>query len=175
MSANTLMSVEDYLRLIDKPYREYRDGVATAKAWPALPHSLTQGALLMWLGAQGVQPWPELTVRISPTKYLVPDVCVASNFPGPYPTEPVTLCCEILSPEDRLGSMFSKCEEYHAWGVPYCWVIDPVKCTPGNATPTPNPCASPTPSTPANSQSASKTCSPNCPPNPDRAVRVRQF
>jgi Uma2 family endonuclease len=41
----------------------------------------------------------------------------------------VLLCREILSPEDRLGAMFSKCEEYHAWGVPFCWVIDPVKRT----------------------------------------------
>ncbi len=23
----------------------------------------------------------------------------------------------------------AKCEEYHAWGVPYCWVLDPVKQT----------------------------------------------
>ena len=25
--------------------------------------------------------------------------------------------------------MLAKCEEYHAWGVPFCWVIDPVKRT----------------------------------------------
>ena len=25
--------------------------------------------------------------------------------------------------------MLAKCEEYHAWGVPFCWVIDPVKQT----------------------------------------------
>jgi Uma2 family endonuclease len=68
-------------------------------------------------------------VRLSPTKYLVPDVCVAGNFSGPYPTEPVLLCCEILSPEDRIGATLSKCEEYHAWGVPFCWVIDRVKRT----------------------------------------------
>jgi Uma2 family endonuclease len=23
----------------------------------------------------------------------------------------------------------SKCEDYHAWGVPYCWILDPVKQT----------------------------------------------
>ena len=39
------------------------------------------------------------------------------------------LCIEIPSPEDRLGAVFSKCEEYHAWGVPHCWAIDPVKQT----------------------------------------------
>jgi hypothetical protein len=25
--------------------------------------------------------------------------------------------------------MLAKCEEYHAWGVPFCWVIDPIKRT----------------------------------------------
>ena len=58
-----------------------------------------------------------------------PDVVAALVLQSPYPTEPVLLCCEILSPEDRLGAMLSKCEEYHAWGVPFCWVIDPVKRT----------------------------------------------
>jgi len=121
------MPVEEYLRLTEKPYREYRDGVASAKAMPTKFHSIIQDALQTLLRNQGVRPLPELTVRISPTKYLVPDVCVAGDFPGPYPTEPVILCCEILSPEDRIGAMFSKCEEYHAWGVPFCWVIDPLK------------------------------------------------
>ena len=67
--------------------------------------------------------------NLSATKYLVPDVVAAPVLQNPYPTEPVLLCCEILSPEDRLGTMLAKCEEYHAWGVPYCWVIDPVKRT----------------------------------------------
>ena len=37
------------------------------------------------------------------------------------------LCVEILSPSQRPSELFAKCEAYHAWGVPYCWVIDPVK------------------------------------------------
>jgi Uma2 family endonuclease len=129
MSTTALTPVEQYLRLTEKPYREYRDGVVTPKATPTRFHSIIQFALLMLLRAQGVQPLPELTVRVSPTKYLVPDVCVAGDFSGPYPTEPVLLCCEILSREDRLGTMLIKCEEYHVWGVPFCWVIDPVKRT----------------------------------------------
>lgn len=48
---------------------------------------------------------------------------------SPYPTEPVLLCVEILSPEDRIGAMLAKCELYHAWGVPFCWVVDPEKQT----------------------------------------------
>lgn len=129
MSSIAHMPVEDYLRLTEKPHHEYRDGAVSSKSMPTKFHSIIQYALLMLLQKQGVQAFPELTVRISPTKYLVPDVSVAGDFPGPYPTDPVLLCCEILSPEDRLGAMFSKCEEYHEWGVPFCWVIDPVKRT----------------------------------------------
>ena len=69
----------------------------------------------------------EISVRISEGKILIPDVIASRTIQEPYPTEPVLLCCEILSPEDRLGSTLAKCDEYHAWGVPFCWVIDPVK------------------------------------------------
>ncbi len=82
--------------------------------------------LVVMLRRLGLQAAPEVTVRISSTKYLVPDVVAAPVLQSPYPTDPVLLCCEILSPED-LGTMLAKCEEYHAWGVPFCWVIDPEK------------------------------------------------
>ena len=70
-----------------------------------------------------------MTVKLSSTKFLVPDVIAAPVLQDPYPTEPVLLCCGIMSPEDRLGATLAKCEEYHAWGVPFCWVVDPVKRT----------------------------------------------
>ena len=129
MSASALVSIKEYLRYTGKPNCEYKDGAVFRKPMPTKQHSLIQYALLMLPKAQGVQPYPELTLRTSLTRFVVPDVAVAPDFPGPYPTEPVLLCCEILSPEDRLGATFSKCEEYHVWGVPFCWVIDPVKRT----------------------------------------------
>ncbi len=129
MSTTAQIPVEEYLRHSEKPNCEYRDGVLYPKAMPTKFHSIIQRVLMTLLQNQGVQAFPELTVRISPTRYLVPDIAVAGDFPGPYATEPVLLCCEILSPEDRLGAMLGKCEEYHAWGVPFCWVIDPVKRT----------------------------------------------
>jgi hypothetical protein len=119
MGATDPVPLDEYLRLTEKPYHEYRDGAVSPKALPTKFHSIIQYTLMAMLQNQGVQVFPELTVPISPTKYLVPDVCVTDDFPGPYPTEPVLLCCEILSPEDRLGAMLSKCEEYHAWGVPF--------------------------------------------------------
>jgi Uma2 family endonuclease len=52
---------------------------------------------------------------------------VVREAPPTCATEPAILCIEILSPEQRLGEMLAKCEQYHAWGVPYCWMIDPGK------------------------------------------------
>ena len=127
MSALALLPVEAYLRLTEKPNREYRDGVLYPKAMPTKLHSIIQRVLINLLQNQGAPTFPELTLSISVTKYLIPDVAVADDFPGPYPTEAVRLCCEILSPDDRLGAMLAKCEEYQAWGVPFCWVIDPVE------------------------------------------------
>jgi Uma2 family endonuclease len=127
MSTTALMPVEEYLRLTEKPYREYRDGVVQAKAMPTKFHGLVEFMLVALLRRAGLDAVPELTVRVSPTKFLVPDVAAAPVLQSPYPTEPVLLCCEILSPDDGLGATLGKCEEYHAWGVPFCWVIDPVK------------------------------------------------
>src|SRR5277367_2797517 len=129
MSTAALMPVEEYLRSTEKPNREYRDGVLYAKAMPTTFHGILQLILGAALRKLGLQAASEVTVKLSPTTYLVPDVVAAPVLQSPYPTDPVLLCCEILSPEDRLGAMLSKCEEYHAWGVPFCWVIDPVKRT----------------------------------------------
>ena len=129
MSATTLVSIEEYLRYSEKPNCEYRDGVLYPKPMATTSHGLLEFMLVAMLRGQGLQAAPEVTVRLSPSKCLVPDVIAAAVLESPYPTQPVLLCCEILSPEDRLGATLAKCEEYHAWGVLFCWVIDPVKRT----------------------------------------------
>ena len=127
MGTPALVSVEEYLRHRDKPSSEYIDGVLHPKAMPTTPHGRMQWMLLMLLNKFGIEALPEITLRLSPTKFLIPDVIAAKHIESPYPTEPVLLCAEILSPQDGVGSMLAKCEEYHAWGVPFCWVIDPMK------------------------------------------------
>jgi Uma2 family endonuclease len=129
MSATATVSVEDYLRRTEKPYCEYVDGVLYPKTMPTKLHAVIQLMLQILLRQQGVEALAEMHVRLSPTKYLIPDVIAAPTIQSPYPTEPVLLCVEILSPGDRLGATLAKCEDYHAWGVPYCWVIDPEKQT----------------------------------------------
>ena len=129
MSAAAIVSVEDYLRRTEKPNCEYVDGVLYPKAFPTTPHARAQFMLMTLLDNQGVEALAEVTVRIAPTKYLIPDVIAAPVIQNPYPTDPVLLCVEILSPEDRVGAMLAKCELYHAWGVPFCWVVDPERQT----------------------------------------------
>jgi Uma2 family endonuclease len=123
------MSVEEYLNYSSKPNCEYIDGVLRPKSMATGLHGLIQIILGMLLYRQGVETGSEITVRLTPTRFLVPDIIAADSIADSYQTEPVTLCVEILSPKDRLGETLAKCEEYHAWGVPYCWVIDPVKQT----------------------------------------------
>src|SRR5271170_5194619 len=129
MSSTALVSVEEYLRLTEKPYCEYADGVLSPKAMPTKSHALIQFLVIVLLRKQGVEALSEVTVRLSETKFLIPDVIAARTIQSPYPTEPVLLCVEILSPKDRVGAMLAKCEQYHVWGVPFCWVIDPEKQT----------------------------------------------
>jgi Uma2 family endonuclease len=129
MSAATTVSVGDYLHRTEKPYCEYVDGVLRPKAMPTKLHARVQFFLQILLRRQGVEALAEVNVRLSPTKYLIPDVIAAPEIQSPYPTDPVLLCVEILSPEDRVGATLAKCEDYHAWGVPFCWVIDPEKQT----------------------------------------------
>ena len=129
MSTTALISVEEYLGRTEKPNAEYIDGVVYPKAMPTTPHAQIQWMMMLLLHQQGMRALPEVSVRLSATKYLVPDVVAGNNIGSPYPTEPVLLCAEILSPEDRVGAMLAKCEQYHSWGVPYCWVVDPVKQT----------------------------------------------
>ena len=70
---------------------------------------------------------PELTVRITGKKYLIPDLAVDRRdlAQDPYPITPVHLCIEIVSADDRLPEVLAKCETYHSWGCPHAWVIDP--------------------------------------------------
>jgi Uma2 family endonuclease len=129
MNATATVSVEDYLRRTEKPLCEYVDGVLYPKPMPTKLHARLEKILMRLLDKQGVEALAEMNVRLSPTKYLIPDVIAAPSIQDPTPTEPVLLCVEILSPKDRIGATLAKCEEYHAWGVPFCWVIDPEKQT----------------------------------------------
>jgi len=137
ITSTPLVSVEEYIaRFVEggeKPTCEFEDGVLIPKPMPSKKHSQVQAnivALVRGNYAGALNPLPELTTRLRATHFLVPDIAVEDlskpiegRYPGP--NDPVLLCVEIKSPPDRIGKLLGKCEDYHKWGVPYCWVIDP--------------------------------------------------
>jgi Uma2 family endonuclease len=124
-----LVSVEEYLRTDYKPACDYIDGVLRQKSMPTYRHSRAQSRTLSLINRQdiGFEGVAELTCRVREGKYLVPDVGVqrVSEIQDPYPTAPIHLCIEVLSPGDRFSDTVATCGEYHAWGVQYCWIVDP--------------------------------------------------
>jgi len=132
-----LMSAEEYVaRFVEggeKPICEYVDGLLVAKPIGTKRHSQVQANITRLIGNrydETLNPLPELTTRLREGQFYVPDLAVEElvrpiqgRYPGP--NDSVLLCVEIVSPPDRVGKLFGKCEEYHKWGVPYCWVIDP--------------------------------------------------
>jgi len=125
----TLVSVQEFLRLSDKPAFEFQNGILRQKPLPTWKHSLLQARIahLLMSGQPEILAGSELTVRVRPGRYLVPDVAAQwrAQIQDPYPTEPIPLCVEVLSPDDRLSEAIAKGKEYHEWGVPMVWIIDP--------------------------------------------------
>ena len=129
MTPAALVSVEEYLRTNYEPSCEYIDGVLRQKPMPTRKHGLIQRRLgqLIDVGSPNFESSTEVTVRLRPGKYLVPDLIVQrrDNIQDPYPQSAVHLCVEILSPSDLMSEIMSKAENYHAWGVEMVWLIDP--------------------------------------------------
>jgi len=129
----TLVPVSEYLSTSYKPACEYRDGVLTQKPMPTKKHARLQYLICRMIEDRftAFEASPELTVKLNADRFLVPDVAVElrADSQSPYPTEPIPLCIEILSPDDRFGDVLAKAEESHAWGVPVVWILDPERGT----------------------------------------------
>ena len=129
MATAAMVSVEEYLATTYKPACDYVDGVLYQKSMPTWEHGTIQGHLCGLINQAFPQykAGSEVTVQIREGKYLVPDLIVqdCARIQKPYPTAPVHLCVEILSPDDRLSQVIAKCEDYHDWGVEVVWIVDP--------------------------------------------------
>ena len=130
MSARTLISVEDYLASCYEPDCDFVDGHIEERNVGEWDHSRLQGKICAYLTARyegsGILSVPELRIRVSSTRFRVPDVCVFLGDPGEQvPTTPPFICIEILSPEDRMSRVEIRINDYLAMGVPYVWVLDP--------------------------------------------------
>lgn len=143
MATANLTALEEYLSTTYRPDREYVDGVIVKRGpdesdthWSdgdlgTHSHAKLQLAIGMWFANRsrewGIQALPELRLRVSETRYRVPDVAVLRED-QPFeeiPTHPPLLIVEILSPSDRLMSFEERINDYLDFGIEHIWLINP--------------------------------------------------
>ena len=125
------LSIDEYLERNFEPGCELLGGETRPKPVGTMTHSIMEKRLTRLLerfyGERRVQF--EVSVIIG-EEVLIPDVIVfAGDQPATYRgvlDEAPLLVIEILSPSQRAVEMLAKCERYREFGVPFCWVIDPV-------------------------------------------------
>lgn len=128
-----LVSVSEYLRTSYRPDQEMLEGQLFERNVGEYDHSNLQGALVAVLRSRQrdweIRVLPEQRIRVSPTRFRVPDVVVISRDQEPEAvfTKPPLLCIEVLSKDDSLRSMQERVDDYRTFGVANIWVLDPVK------------------------------------------------
>ncbi len=127
---STLVSVEEYLSTDYSPDCDYVDGVLEDRNVGQRSHALAQRTILVFLmrleAQLGTFALQETRVRVSASRFRVPDICVMRGDPKQevFTTAPF-LCVEVLSPDDRMSRMQDKIADYLRMGVRYVWVVDP--------------------------------------------------
>jgi Uma2 family endonuclease len=133
MGSKTLVTVEEYLsRSFDGPEPEYVDGEVIERHLGSVPHFKAQKRLLKFFDSLeeswSLFAYPEVTLRLSPSRYRVADIAVfPEDVPSEnkYPTDPAEVVIEIVSEDDRYVEIKEKLAEYHTWGVKHIWLVDP--------------------------------------------------
>lgn len=133
MPTATQISVDEYLRADYKPALELISGELIPKPMGTLAHmDMERGLerLLEPFEQQGIGHTVRELFYRKGDDIRIPDlVFYAPNarFERGVLIDPPLLAVEVLSPSQRPSELFAKCEEYHSWGVLYCWAIDPDK------------------------------------------------
>jgi Uma2 family endonuclease len=131
MASSTAVSVDQYLHTVYRPDCDYVDGEVIERYVGEFEHSMVQGILIRMLyecaRVLPIRVIPELRMRVSRTRFRIPDICVMlkEQRPEPVLTSAPFLCIEILSPEDRMSRVIERVREYVAFGVNHVWVVDP--------------------------------------------------
>ncbi|MFZ0304322.1 MAG: Uma2 family endonuclease [Terracidiphilus sp.] len=128
--SDRLVTVEEYLSTSYSPDCEFDEGVVVERNLGEIEHSFLQivlGTIFTTHTEEwGVYGLTEQRVQISPSRFLVPDLCVLPvGVWEKVVTSPPHIVIEILSPEDTLRRAEEKAREYLRFGVQHMWVIDP--------------------------------------------------
>jgi len=135
MATSTQIEVHEYLRGYYEPECELVSGVLIPKPMGTLEHMNAERrleGLLEVFEQRGLgKAVHELSCR-NGDDVRIPNLVfypLDARFQDGLLIDPPLLAVEILSPSQRPSELFAKCEVYHSWGVPYCWVVDPLKKT----------------------------------------------
>jgi Uma2 family endonuclease len=131
MKTAALVPVEEYLRTVYRPDRDYVDGEVLERNWGELKHSEMQGEFAYYFRSHR-REWKTCAfvaqrVQVAETRIRVPDVCMVV---GEKPRDPIFrtppfICIEVLSPEDRMARVQERIDDYLKFGVRYVWLINP--------------------------------------------------
>jgi Uma2 family endonuclease len=122
--------VEEYLNTTYRPDVDYVDGVLEDRNVGEFDHALLQRAILLAFVAfeeqEKILAIQNTRIQTQPTRYRVPDICVLStdDLPERIIRKAPLVCIEVLSPEDRLSGVKTKCMDFKAMGVPQVWLFD---------------------------------------------------
>jgi len=127
----SVISLEEYLRTLYRPDREFRDGVLMERNVGLKSHSAMQCAVACYIGNRRkkwrITVYLSLRIQLREGWIAIPDIAVY-DLPEPdgeIPDRPPLLWIEVLSPEDRMIDFWSKANDVIACGVPNVWMIDP--------------------------------------------------
>jgi Uma2 family endonuclease len=125
-SSTTHLSVSQYHEeYANQPGYEYWFGEVVRKTAPTWLHALLQGLLVEFFARAGYAAGSELELRIDPDWEPRPDVVASLTIEEPYPTKPVAIVAEVLSPEDHMDALFEKCAHYARIGIRQIYVFNP--------------------------------------------------
>jgi Uma2 family endonuclease len=125
-NATTLLTLEEFNSQYgcENGY-EYWFGEVVPKGAGTWLHGVLQFIVGEFLRRVGYIGGISVDLRIDPNWQPRPDIAAALCIEEPYPTKPVEIVVEILSPDDPMARVFEKCRHYARIGIPQIFVLDP--------------------------------------------------
>ncbi len=109
-----------------KPYYEFWFGEPVQKSMPTWMHGLLQRIVMELLSQADYKAASEVKLKIDLEFQPIPDVIATrTRIELPYPTKPLEIVIEILSEEDSMSRVLTKCRAYRSWGFQEVYVLDP--------------------------------------------------
>ena len=126
-AATTSITVDEFNSLYasQKGY-EYWFGEVVQKSMPTFLHGILQALLSELFFEMGYFSGAEVDLRISRDFQPRPDVAASLELESTgYPTKPIDIVAEILSPDEIGAKVIEKCRNYAALGIRQIYVFDP--------------------------------------------------